>query len=56
MNIAKNELANKLGEQFIYDCLIYFVNKDMQTTIIRDAIIDHLKESEKPREKIVKCV
>jgi hypothetical protein len=28
----------------------------MQTTIIRDAIIDHLKESEKPREKIVKCV
>jgi hypothetical protein len=44
INIVKNVLWNKMGEQFMSDCLICFVEKDIFSTITKDDVIDHFKK------------
>ena len=44
MNIVKNVLRNKMGEQFMSDCLICFVERDMFRTITKDEVIDRFKK------------
>ena len=44
MNIVKNVLRNKMGEQFMSDCLICFVEKDLFSTITKDDVIDRFKK------------
>ena len=44
MNIVKNVLRNKMGEQFMSDCLICFVEKDIFSTITKDDVIDRFKK------------
>jgi hypothetical protein len=40
MNIVKKKLRNKMGDQFMSDCLICCVEKDMFSTISNDEVID----------------
>jgi hypothetical protein len=40
MNIVKKKLANKMGDQFMSDCLICYMKKDIFFTISNDAVID----------------
>ena len=44
INIVKIVLRNKIGEEFMGDYLISFVEKDMYSTITKDVVIDHFKK------------
>lgn len=44
MNIIKSVLHNKRGDQFMSDCLICYVEKDIFSTITNDDVIDLLKK------------
>jgi hypothetical protein len=44
MNIVKNVVQNKMGEQFMSDCLICFVEKYIFSTITKDDVIDRFKK------------
>jgi hypothetical protein len=44
MNIIRNVLWNKMGEQFMSDCFICFVEKDIFYTISKDDMIDRFKK------------
>jgi hypothetical protein len=55
MNIVKNVLGNKMGEQFMSHCLICFVEKDIFSTITKDDVIDRFKKVKNKRIEIVKC-
>ena len=44
MNIVKSVLRNKMGDQFMSDCLICYVEKDIFATITNDAVIDLFKK------------
>jgi hypothetical protein len=44
MNIVKNVLRNKMGKQFMSDCLICFVEKDIFSTITKDDVIDRFNK------------
>lgn len=39
VNTIKNVLGNKMGEQFTIDCLIFYVEKDIYSTIRYDVVI-----------------
>jgi hypothetical protein len=40
MNVVKKKLRNKIGDQFMSDCLICYMKKDIFSTISNDAVID----------------
>ena len=44
MNIVKSVLRNKMGEKFMSDCLICYVEKDIFSTIKNDDVIDLFKK------------
>jgi hypothetical protein len=44
MNVVKKKLRNKMGDQFMSDCLICYVEKDMFSTISNDEMIDLFKK------------
>jgi hypothetical protein len=44
MNIVKNVLWNKMGEKFMSDVYIYYVEKDTFSTITNDDVIDLFKK------------
>ena len=44
MNVVKKKLRNKMGDQFMSDCLICYVEKDMFSTISNDEVIDLFKK------------
>ncbi|XP_073359572.1 uncharacterized protein [Aegilops tauschii subsp. strangulata] len=43
MNIVKSVLRNKMGDEFMSDCLICYVEKDIFSTITNDDVIDLFK-------------
>lgn len=51
MKIIKNALRNKIGDKFLSDSLICFVEKDMLDTISNDAIMDRFRKVRFGREK-----
>ena len=44
MNIVKSVLRNKMGDEFMSDCLICYVEKDIFSTITNDDVIDLFKK------------
>ena len=44
MNIVKNILRNKMGEKFMSDCLVCYVEKDIFSTITNADVIDIFKK------------
>jgi hypothetical protein len=44
MNVVKKKLRNKMGDQFMSDCLICYVEKDIFSAISNDAVIDLFKK------------
>jgi hypothetical protein len=44
MNIVKSVLQNKMGEKFMSDVYIYYVEKDIFSTITNDDVIDLFKK------------
>jgi hypothetical protein len=44
MNFVKKKLCNKMGDQFMSDCLICYVEKDIFSAISNDAVIDLFKK------------
>jgi hypothetical protein len=44
MNVVKKKLTNKMCDQFMSDCLICYVEKDMFSTISNDEVIDLFKK------------
>ncbi|XP_071718979.1 uncharacterized protein [Rutidosis leptorrhynchoides] len=50
MKLIKNDLRNKLGDQFMNDCLLAYIEKDVLDGISNDAIMDKFYRM-KPRRK-----
>jgi hypothetical protein len=44
INVVKKKLHNKMGDQFMSDCLICYMEKDIFSTISNDAVIDLFKK------------
>ena len=44
MNVVKKKLRNKMGDQFMSDCLVCYVEKDMFSAISNDEVIDLFKK------------
>ena len=44
MNIVESVLRNKMGDEFMSDCLICYVEKDIFSTITNDDVIDLFKK------------
>jgi hypothetical protein len=44
MNVVKKKLRNKLGDQFMSDCLICYVEKDNFSTIRNDDVFNLFKK------------
>ena len=40
MNVVKKKLRNKMGDQFMSDCLICYVEKDIFSAISNDQVFD----------------
>ena len=43
MNVVKKKLRNKIGDQFMSDCLICYVEKEMFSPISNDVVFDLFK-------------
>ena len=52
MNIVKNVLRHKMGEQFMSDCLICFVEKDTFSNITKDVVIDRFEKVKNQEGKL----
>jgi hypothetical protein len=55
MNVVKKKLRNKMGDQFMSDCLICYMEKDIFSGISNDAVIDLFKEDEISGWETLKC-
>jgi hypothetical protein len=44
INVVKKKLHNKMGDQFLSDCLICYMEKDIFSGISNDAVIDLFKK------------
>ena len=44
MNIVKKKLRSKMGDQFMSDCLICYVEKDLFSAITNDEVVDLFKK------------
>lgn len=44
MNIVKKKLRNKMGDQFMSDCLICYVEKDLFSAITNDEVVGLFKK------------
>ncbi|XP_023749430.1 uncharacterized protein LOC111897712 [Lactuca sativa] len=51
MKLIKNDLRNKMSDQFISDCLVSYVEKDVLDNISNDAIIDYIRNMKPRREQ-----
>ena len=52
MNIVKKKLRNKMGDQFMSDCLICFVERDIFSTIGNDEVFDLFKKMKDRQVKL----
>lgn len=48
MKIVKSNLRNRIGDRFMFDCLICYIEKDILETISNDCVIDRFQRM-KPR-------
>ncbi|XP_060202957.1 uncharacterized protein LOC132631399 [Lycium barbarum] len=48
MKQIKNEVRNSIGDQYLNDCLVCYIERDVFTNVSNDVIIDHFQKM-KPR-------
>ncbi|XP_023762031.1 uncharacterized protein LOC111910413 [Lactuca sativa] len=51
MKFIKNDLRNKMSDQFMNDCLVSYVEKDVLDSISNNAIIDYFRNMKPCREQ-----
>ena len=44
MNVVKNRLRNRMGDQWMNDCLVSYIEKDIFTELDNEDIIDKSKK------------
>ncbi|CAN6581607.1 unnamed protein product [Malus baccata var. baccata] len=52
MNINKGPLRNKMGDQWLSDSLVVYIEKDVFSCIGNEAIIEHFQTMKPPREHL----
>ena len=52
MNIVKTNLRNRIGDQFLNDCLVCYVEKDVLDTISNEVVIDHFQKMKTRRGQL----
>lgn len=52
MNIIKNRLRNRMGDQWMNDCLITYIEKDMFATIDNEKVIQRFQNMKTRREQL----
>ncbi|XP_059285687.1 uncharacterized protein LOC132039160 [Lycium ferocissimum] len=48
MKRIKNEVRNSIGDQYLNDCLVCYIERDVFTNVSNDVVIDHFQKM-KPR-------
>lgn len=51
MSLVKNRLRNKMEDEYLSDCLILYIEKDIARSISLDAIIDDFRDLKKRRSQ-----
>ncbi|XP_071705307.1 uncharacterized protein [Rutidosis leptorrhynchoides] len=51
MKLIKNDLRNKMGDQFMNDCLLSYIEKDLLDCISNEAIMDEFYRMKPRRQK-----
>ena len=51
MKLIKNDLRNKMSDQFMNDCLVSYIEKDVLDSISNNAIIDYFRNMKPCREQ-----
>ena len=54
MNIIKNRLRNRIGDQWMNDCLVTYTEKDIFKTIECEEIMQQFQNMKKFREQLCK--
>lgn len=52
MKLIKNDLHNKMGDQFMNDCLLSYIEKDVLDGISNDILIDFFRDMKTRREQL----
>jgi hypothetical protein len=50
--LRRKKLSNKMGDQFMSDCLIFYVEKDMFSTITNAEVFDLFKKMKDGQGKL----
>lgn len=54
MKIVKNRLRNRMGDQFLNDCLITFIEKDVFDEVANEAVLQRFQNMKKRRGQLSK--
>ncbi|PKU82549.1 hypothetical protein MA16_Dca026094 [Dendrobium catenatum] len=52
MNIIKNPLRNRMGDSWMNDCLLTYIEKDIFNSVDNDLIVQRFKKMKTRREKL----
>ena len=52
MNIVKTDLRNRMSDQFLNDCLVCFIEKELLGTITKDVVIERFQKMKTRREQL----
>ncbi|XP_038689137.1 zinc finger MYM-type protein 1-like isoform X2 [Tripterygium wilfordii] len=52
MNIIKTDLRNRISDQFMNDCLVSYIEKELLGTITNDVVISHFQNMKTRREQL----
>jgi hypothetical protein len=52
MNIVKNRLRNRMGDQWMNDCLVMYIEKDIFKTINNEKIMQRFQGMKTRREQL----
>ena len=52
MKLIKSDLRNKMGDQWLNDCLIIYIEKDVFDSVSNDAIVQYYQDMKIRREQL----
>ena len=52
MNIVKSKLCNRMGDQWMNDCLVTYIESDVFDTISNDVIMERFQNMSKRRSSL----
>lgn len=52
MKLVKSDLRNRIGDEFLSDCLISTIEKEVLASVTNEDVINHFQKMKSRREQI----